>query len=393
MNSKFLYWRGNSLWCRVPRDGTVKPYALGLRAKTPAERRRCEEIAFNRQFAPAPKAFFEIPVKAEPYRPTIRELMSDYLNDRALRRKTPRRPENARNQAAIFVKEFGDIFADEMTEEKFAFWIGNLRNNGYAVATLRVFIHHAKKMFIYALRRSDPAKRLTVNPLVNYVAGLGPSYVRKKFIPKASYFDDYLPWVKIHDKDFYPFFFAQVITGQRPQELSFWRWEWMAQGLSSMGIVRKIMIPGDSIKNEFPFECLIPDALWSLLEEMGVKTSGLVFINPMSRKGEKEWRDSTWGRHFNKIIKAFPDDPHIQGAWFRDGRRSYITHKHVHEHVDIKVIQALVGHRRTESTLRYVSPQAEDLARVVYGNRNKAGKYTFTESDDKSGDSEENKAM
>jgi integrase len=289
-------------------------------------------------------------------------------------------PKAVKNQIGILRQEFGHRFYDDITATDFKLWMKRLKDSERAVASIKLYLHHAKKIYEYATLEPDPKYRISINPLEKLRGPREKNNIRRYYVPPKC-FERYLEWFKKFDPDFYPFYAAMFLTGRRPTEISKWTWDRIDQEEqiyeNDDGTTFKIHfidIASRWAKNGVQDILYFPERLWSIIFAQGWR-SGLVFRNPHQRCLDQQWKKWQWGDHVHRLKKAFPDDPICQKMWARDTRRGFATYhlEYAEELLDSKVVQQLIGHANPASTDKYRVPNRNRVIQAVFPGLKKKG--------------------
>lgn len=369
----YLYWRGRSLWSRKPWPDKPLGFRYPMNLKTDgtvSDKRRLELLAVENSYRPfsiSHDTLFDSEKQEAPYRPTFRELAERYEELHVSLLKSAK---GVKAQIKKVKDAFGDRYWDEVTKEEFGLWVKRIGDQGISVASLKVYISHAKSIFEFACEETNPDIRLPHNPLERYKPKLGQCNIRRHYVSPEHY-TKYLGWFSENDTNFYPFFLAMVTTGRRPTEIASWCWDNVGEDQLPNGMTAHYVdVYANQTKTKRQDRVYLPARLWDAIKIQGWR-AGLIFRDLHARKDanpEMRWSSDSWGYRVKRLKKAYPSDKTLQQMWPRDTRRGFITYnlEYAKERKSLNDVQTIVGHSSPNSTRRYTVPNKENMLRVIY---------------------------
>ena len=376
---KYLYWRGNSLWCRYPIPGKPEMYPLGIHTTgTPADIKRCmaegEKALAKLRTMAVEGAFFDIkkPEK-EPktYNPKYWRILGRYWYYHLRFTKSGK---HERPTIKLSLKAFGARYARQIYREDIQAWRENLRHaQGYEVSTVNAAFKYLGAAYRYACSENNPRYRFDYNP----VSGMKkmPGEKIRTFLLTPELFErnyatlrDGVRWngrkpnkhmtgFRIAPSPrFALFYLALWETGRRPVEVSQYRWEMVVERPIN-GVKRyTFMIPPEITKTAEPAELPISERLWREMSQLGYR-HGYVFRNEDGNR----WKN--WKRHMGKLKALYGDT----AGWARDTRRGFITRKVEIEGFAPAHVKEVSGHKTYSTFDRYRIGQLSSKFGVIDG--------------------------
>lgn len=381
--SKYLYWRGESLWCRYPLPDHPRGhrYPLGLRSPRDGSRAQCEREALKNGY---------LPVRADPhpdllhprqpvYNPTVGDLCDRFRSSVA---------SNLSSSVRVTInglkKRFGKRFWDQITVEDLHTWVTQAFRQKMAVATAKNYTYWLQRVFEFASSETDLSRRIPTNPIEKFQFPKMTCAIRTHYVPPES-FHKYLNWFQTRFPEFVPFYTAMILTGRRPSEIAKWDWNNVGEEQHNATIIHFIEVPSLDTKTKTQDRVYIPEDLWAVIKMQGWR-NGYVFRNTHTGK---PWASPVWNYRIRVLKRAFPNDPILQKMVPRDTRRGLISYRleyaPVEERWDAKVTQQVVGHKTISSTERYRVANKERLLEAVFPSQNNNSNSTKTHNFKKQG--------
>jgi len=370
---KYLFWRGNSLYCRYPIPGRPRKYPIGIFSSgTPADRKRClalgEKMLAGIRTKAAEGKLFEKPEEKRIYDPTFRRIARRYFCNRL---RTKRSGMNERYHLIHSYRHFGPRLAREITRDDVEAWRQHMVRAGASINTVNNRFAYLGAVYAWANSESRQDRRLNWDPTTG-MKKLPGGAVRHFLLTPAKFERNYsflrdgqlakegtmakhsTQWSSTPCPRFALFYLALWETGRRPEEVSFYAWE-MKQELEIDGRqVRAFFVPPAIAKTDEPDIVPVSERLWAEMMQLGYR-SGLVFRN---QNGDR-WQH--WERHKAKLERRFGADC----GWIRDTRRGFVTRKCEVEGYDPAHVRAISGHRTNSIFERYRIGNLRNIFRVV----------------------------
>jgi hypothetical protein len=376
---RYLFWRGNSLWSRMPIKGFPEKYALDIRSTgTESDRAECVKLGEKALAGLRTKAIEgslfdmkkEEPEK-KPYKPKVWRLLARlwWFN---LRFKT----KGVSSQIRPGLKKFGHLYFDELKISDLTLWANEMRAEGKEIATVNLYIDIVKQAYTAAFpgprcQESDDKKHIPKNPIVAYKRIPGAN-VRTELLTKDKFEEGY-SWLKVNNPALGTFYLGLWESGRRPYELRQYSWEFI-QTVEVEGVtVHFFNVPPSITKTDAFDTVIISPRLWATINQQAWRT-GPVFRNP---SGEKWWLENEWNRpqHFPAMRVAL--GPGAAGRWVRDCRRGFVTHKTEIEHCPPNHVMSSSGHHTMQIFNRYRIGQLQNKVAVMHPElRKDQGKST-----------------
>jgi integrase len=363
---KYLFWRGQSLYCRYPIPSKPESYPLGIYSTgTPLDRQRClrsgeQAISEIRVFLAQGKPFeikeggiFEIKEmpKEEPkkYRPKYGRLVGRYWY---FHLRFTKSAESERYHLIHSLRKFGQEYADEIYREDVELWLNEMKGRGDSINAINNRFSYLRATYRYANGENNPKWIFNYNPLRS-LKSLPGANIRTFVLTKEKFERNYEFLIKRNPR-FALFYLALWETGRRPWEASQYCWEMIREVMINGERVHILSIPPMIAKMD-DFDTLpISPRLWSEISQLGYR-HGLIFRN------EDGQRWLQWSCHKASLEKAFGADC----GWIRDCRRGMVTHKTEIEGCDPLHVRAVSGHRSNSVFERYRIGNIKNILKVI----------------------------
>jgi hypothetical protein len=370
---KYLFWRGNSLWCRFAIPGL--PYRFPLEIHTTGtitDKKRCErdgeeKLAVLRYKATTGTLFEKKPEKAPIYSPKLWRLIARFWFFNLRFMKSGRKD---RSYLKRILREFGSRYAKNITREDVSMWRQELIAEGLEVNSVNHCFALLKRAYIWSNKESKEFFRVNYNPCEG-LKNLSGGKIRTFLLTEEKFERNYALFCNGMERKpgtkkkhapvlllspsprFALFYLALWESGRRPEEVSQYCWETINEIPIDGKLIRFFSVPPQIAKTDEYDNVVISDRLWREISGLGYR-HGLVFRN---EDGER-W--TNWKRHQQKLHAAFGED----GGWVRDCRRGFVTHATEVLHVDPRHVRMQSGHRTMEIFDRYRIGQLANQASI-----------------------------
>jgi len=374
---KYLFWRGNSLYCSYPLPGKPERYPLKIHCTgSVTDKRRCEALGAaalaSLRTKLAEGRFFDKDSREEAapkfYNPTFRRLCRRYVANHLRYQKSGR---NEIYHLMHAYRHFGKRIAREITRDDVEAWRQKMIQDGAAVNSVNNRTAYLRAVYAWSNSESDLKKRLGYDPTIGMEKIKGGN-IRQFVLTEEKFERNYAflrdgqlaregtrakhatQWAVAPCPRFAMFYLALWETGRRPNEVSQYTWE-MIQELDFDGRkIHAVYVPPGIAKTDEPDIVPISDRLWNEVSQLGYRT-GYIFRNA---EGDR-WKN--WDRHKQKLEKKFG----LDCGWIRDTRRGFVTHKCEVEGHDPAHVRAISGHRTDAVFNRYRIGKLRNIVGVV----------------------------
>jgi integrase len=318
---------GSGVPRRVSKRGIpTRQLAVAFESKVRAE-------AFEDRWFDRPKAS-KLTVRGawEAYEPVSKRTKRSWRTDRC-RAEPVLRHLGSRRAESLTQKD-----VDRYREARF----GEVTRRGVPpmIATVNREVAHLKRILSYAVECGD----LKANPLTR-VGLLHEDNVRQVVVSE----EEFARLMAHAEPELLALLVLAFDTGIRRREALAltWRQVNLQQGT--------ILIPPSDNKGHRPRTVFLTDRAREALKAMPRAISGHVFVNPATNK---PWVD------LRKMYRRAMDAAGLEGIWYTDLRRSFVTHAR-RRGVQESVVMAMSGHRTREVFDRYNVISSEDLEEAV----------------------------
>lgn len=372
--AKYLYWRGNSLWCTYPLPDKPPKWPMGIkrRKETRQETERCVALGELKlsEFRVKSVTGELTAQRKEEYNPSYCALVLMYYQTHLKYEKSGK---NEWYHLKHSLVRFGRIPAKEITREDIVLWRQEQKQAGVAVNTINNRYAYMQAAYEHSNSDSLPEYRLNYDPTLG-MEKLPGAKVRSFVLTEEKFERNYAllrdgkkwpnekpnkhmtDWMVTPDPRFALFYLALWETGRRPEELSQYTWD-MATELEIDGRkVRFFFVSPELAKTDEPDQVVISDRLWYEITQLGYR-KGLIFRNS---RGDR-WQE--WRRHKLKLEKVFGTD----AGWIRDCRRGFVTHKTEVLGHDPMHVRMQSGHKTDSVFERYRIGNLRNQMGVVNG--------------------------
>ena len=348
---RFLFWRGNTLFCRYPLPGKKWNWSTGIKTTgTPADRRRCERDGESLLAALRTKAItgqlIEKPAAEQkaPYRPLFWRLVGRYWYFHLRFKKSGA---NERYHLLAVLRHFGKYSANEIDRGMIEKWRAEQKDTA-KINTINNRFTYLKRVYAYANTESRPEIRLGYDPTIGLKKLEGGAV--RQFVLTQDRFERNYVFFKNKYPDFSFFYLALWETGRRPWEVM--RYQWQMVDIDE----RLIYVPEALNKKERCQTLPISPRLFDELMKIPIADrTGFIFKN---RRGNI-WKNYEW--HFQQLKATFGWTAGV----LRDTRRGFITHKCEVQGCDPAHVQDFAGHATDEAFKRYRIGALPNLRLVV----------------------------
>ena len=372
----YLYWRGNILWCRFP-----KQHPTGIRrfGTTKAENDRCllagaaylkklqslnlEGDRFERvrkigaavlnslQDHEIQSLLFDKPKEVQrTYNPRLWRIIGRYWKN-ALRFK--KSGKNERYHLLASLRRLGKRYAKEITRDDIVLWMNEQKLQGVAVNTINNRFGYFKAAYRHSCNEQDVRYNLGYDP-VSGMQKLSGGNVRKFLLTPEKFERNYAHLKKTSPR-FALYYLALWELGRRPEEVSFYEWDMVNERVVNGQTVQCFEVPGAITKTGDDDRAYFTPRLWGEMKNLGYR-HGIVFRNALG----KRW--SNWEHHTLKLRKAFGKDAGV----VRDTRRGFVTRKYDNGFSQFSIMKQ-TGHKTTATFQRYLVVDDSNQISVVLG--------------------------
>jgi hypothetical protein len=364
---KFIFWRGNSLYCRYPFTGKPERYPLGIyrASNCKTENARCIRLgeekltALRAQQALKGTLFEKItePKAHQPYNPKFWRLVGRYWHNHLRFQKSGK---IERYHLAHSLKAFGEKFAKDITREEIENWRQAMKAHGASINAINLRFAYLRAAYHWSRGETIERLKLGYDPTAG-MKKLPGAKVRTFVLTKEKFERNYRllkngdPVFNIPGEPrFALFYLALWETMRRPFEVAQYTWEMVSETEIDGKPVRVFAVPPEIAKTNDYSLAVISDRLWSEMSKLAYR-SGNIFRNTLGRP----WAD--WKQHKEKLKAAFGSD----AGWIRDCRRGGITHRAEVEGCDPAHIKMQSGHKTSSVFERYRIGNIRNQAAVV----------------------------
>jgi len=339
---KYIFWRGESLWCRYPLPGYREKYPLGIKTTgSPVDRARCEKQGEAALASLRTKAtenrLFDIKEPEAHYNPKFWRLVARYWYHH-LRFKEAAK--DIKFSLMHSLKKFGLKYACEIHREDIELWRNEMRAGGASVASINHRYGYLCAVYGWANSEDDLTKRIGYNPTAAMKKLSGANI--RTFVLTREKFERNLEYLRKTNPRFAVFYLALWETGRRPKEAARYEWEWITEQVIEGRIIHAVNVPPQIAKTKEYDVVPISDRLWNEISGLAYR-HGFIFRN---RLGEP-WR--YWRRHKEALERKYG----VDGGWIRDTRRGMVTNKCEVEGHDPEQVRGVSGHRTQSIFSRY----------------------------------------
>jgi integrase len=357
--AKFLFWRGNSLYCRYPVPGWPESYPLKIYTTGSAsDKLKCARLAENKlaeiRYKLQNGTLFEkepekAPPEKAPYNPKYWRIVGRYWYYHLRFVKSVK---NERYSLMASLKKFGNRTASEIYREDIELWRKEMVDRGDKINSINNRYAYMCAAYTHANNENNPRYHFAFNPTRGMKKLPGASV--RTFVLTQEKFERNYEYLKKTFSRSAILYLALWETGRRPKEVSEYRWEWVREVPINGRPVHIVFVPPEVAKTEEPDNVILSDRLWGELSQLGYR-HGYIFRN---RTGAQL---RSWRRPKDALEKKFGSD----AGWFRDCRRGMITHKCEVQGCDPVNVQKISGHRTQSVFNRYRIGNMENLLEIV----------------------------
>lgn len=376
--AKYLYWRGNSLWCRYKVPGWPDKYPIKIKASSTKKTERATlertlgeptlsrikaAVVDERVRKELAHLFFEnskkhkqAPEKVEekPYNPKYWRIVARYWHHHLRHQKCA--PKDKYHLKASLAK-FGDRYAKDIHSEDIADWLHSTGDR--AVNTRNLRLAYVKQVFKHANLETNKKYRLEHNPAAT-LSKLPGAKVRQALLTPASFQRNY-DWLVSEGYGRYAFLYLMCWeTGRRPEEVAQYQWEMVTDRETSTGPVPVFVVPGNITKTNKAQDVVISTRLWDAMQQLGYR-HGFVARNADGGM----WQN--WWRYIKKLRLHFKDE----AVWLRDSRRGFTTRKIENEKKNPFHVMRSGGWTTMSTVKRYNIGQIDSMVDVMRGTPSK----------------------
>lgn len=378
---KYLFWRGDSLWCRYPLPQKPAMYPLGIYrvSKSKAETQRCERLGELKlsEFR-VNSVTGELQAKRViEYNPKFWRLVGRYWYY-CLRFK--KSGSNERYHLAHCLKRFGSREAKSITREDVELWRQEMVKSGSQVNAVNNRYAYLKRVFTWSNSESVPGKRIMYDPCIG-LKKLPGAKVRTFVLTREKFERNYIllrdgrkwpgekpdkhcsSWQIPPDPKFALFYLGLWETMRRPEEVSQYTWEMITQYNIDGHMVNCFQVPPELSKTDSYDVVLISDRLFAEISAT-IPHKGLVFTNADGNR----WKE--WSRHKAKLVRVYGED----AGWIRDCRRGSITNKIEAEGFDPVHVKMQSGHKTDAMFQRYRIGKLKNVCKMYENTEENTGK-------------------
>lgn len=366
--AKYLYWRGNSLWCTFPLPGKPQKYPLGIKRRKPTrqETDRCIQLGELKlsEFRVKSVTGELTAQRKKEYNPKYWRLVGRYWYYSLRFKKSAK---DDRSHLKHSLKRFGACYAKEVTRENIEVWRQEMKQAGSAVNAINNRYAYLKRAYNYSNEESKPELRINHDPTIGMKKMKGGNIrsfllTPEKFERNYEYIRNGEKWAAKPNKHcgvwkcppdprFAFFYLLCWETGRRPEEVSQYTWEMLNTVKIEGREINFFSVPPELAKTDTFDNVIISDRLWHEMHQLGYR-KGLVARNSTGSR----WKH--WDRHKRKLETKYGQD----AGWIRDTRRGFVTRKIVQEGFDEGIVMKQSGHRTRETIKRYRINQLKDQA-------------------------------
>jgi len=354
---KYLFFRGNSLYGRMPLDGFPRQYSLnlhstGTKADDKAVLELGEKVLAKLRVDSIEGRLFDI--KKQAHDPKMWRIIGRYWYYHLRYKKSAKWAGSVRSPILYLLRDFGHLHLSALTVPFMRHWLAKDKQKKSKRNSINTVLGFLKRSLNYAVKdEHKEACRIESNPISKFSAGAGAV---RGFVLTEELFERNYQWLQVHFPKTALFYLAGWLTGRRPGETTTFLWEQVQEKRYEDKTYYVISIQAEQTKKEFFDEIPIPRRLWqALLAQSDItwrERTGLIYIT--DDKGES-WVGGEpghffyrWQDDFNKLKRIYKD-----AGVFRDTRRGFITHMTEILGYPEAYVKLLSGHKTYSSFNRY----------------------------------------
>lgn len=352
----YTYWRGDSLYLRIPPKSKLNPGSDYIRepvaqrlSETKAEEERCYEIArdvmskFRTDVIEG--TFFQIQDK--PANPKIWRLVGLYMKLRVSHVKSPHGPKNMMRK---ILKKFGKRYARSISTEEVLSWLKEFIDRGWEISCVNFYRNFFSAIFNTWNKSHTEEKDNIKNPITKIKHFPGGN-IRDYYLDPDK-FQRYLTVAYDIDKNLGDFWRGGwELGGRRPTEIA--RYDHARASLTT----GEITVIGKFTKKGEPDKVAMSPWMRGYIEKIPINERiGRIF----KTSNGKAWTPDKWQSMIVELRRRV-GDPDV---WFRDYRRGFITTR-LRDKEPLKDVMQASGHKDEKTVLRYYQPSADAKKRMV----------------------------
>jgi len=378
-----LYWRGSTLYCRIPCIDT-KTNEITSRWSTGIEGQGSKAKAIqagklmvgtlNQRFAmglpmlrpwrgPDGTLLFEKKKVSEEHDPLLRVAAERYMQARG----------NSKTKSVAWyvgnvVGMWGDLKCSEVNFHRVSTFASTCLSDEYSNSYIRSNIAYAKLMLKRANLFEDHNSEywLERNPLAGVTfkdLGVGAGNIRRNPLTQDEFEEAYAYMVKRGDIAVANHFLCGWEGGHRLEENAGLRYGMISESTPTGwqgGTKRVFVVPGDLTKKKHNTTTRLTNRLYEAIKYRIHKPEDLCFPNPAG----EEWKDYQWETYWDEHVRV--DLPHLKDHVYRDTRAGFATHMTNVERLDEHVTMRLMGLEKFDNFQRYFLPNEDNDFKAAY---------------------------